>query len=177
MSQNLLLIIRERRHRDDDACNGRFEPYFGPRHRNSLFPQVQVCRNGYSGMKEGICMWLNHRRRHRDHEYNGTDNIITATSASGRRNPGAKLDVWQTANGTGNVFNVSSTTAGDLLTVLGNGNCRGIGTSTPATKLSIQGTAGANDLFSVASSSGTSVRQINNRRQPSASGRQRQQPH
>ncbi|MFA5744851.1 MAG: immunoglobulin-like domain-containing protein [Candidatus Paceibacterota bacterium] len=41
-----------------------------------------------------------------------------------------------------------------------NGNV-GIGTTSPLTKLSIQGTAGANDLFNVASSTGTSAMYIN----------------
>ena len=38
----------------------------------------------------------------------------------------------------------------------------GIGTTSPVAKLSLQGTAGANDMFDVASSTGTSVLRITN---------------
>src|ERR1035437_5493973 len=57
-------------------------------------------------------------------------------------------------------------TMGGVLAVTGTGNSYilgnvGIGTTSPLTKLSIQGTVGANDLLNIASSTGTSLMYIN----------------
>ena len=56
---------------------------------------------------------------------------------------------------------VASSTGTSVLRITNQGNV-GIGTTTPVAKLSLQGTAGANDMFDVASSTGTSVLRITN---------------
>ena len=54
----------------------------------------------------------------------------------GTNNPQAKLDIWKTAGN--NALNISSSTAGDLLTVTDSGNV-GIGTTNPGAKLGVNG--------------------------------------
>ena len=84
---------------------------------------------------------------------NGTVAGVNATSSS------ISFNVQGTT--TLDPFNVSSSSGTSIVRVIQWGNV-GIGTTSPVAKLSLQGTAGANDMFDVASSTGTSVLRITN---------------
>ena len=64
------------------------------------------------------------------------------------------IGLRETGDDSFHIYNYGTTA--DSVTIKTDGNV-GIGTTTPVAKLSLQGTAGANDLFDLASSTGTSV--------------------
>ncbi len=61
---------------------------------------------------------------------------LTGNVGIGTTGPQAKLDIWKSASD--DIFNLSSFTSGDVLTVL-NGGKVGIGTSSPSSKLTVVG--------------------------------------
>ncbi len=91
--------------------------------------------------------------------------FLNTSSSASDTTVGAQIQSIRTNTGGGGsnelAFSTSlTTTMTEHMRILASGNV-GIGTTSPLTKLSIQGTAGANDVFNIASSTGASLLYVN----------------
>jgi len=90
----------------------------------------------------------------------GTTSPAAQLTTSNSQPATVGMQIWGAASQSADLFQVNSNVGSRLLVVDSSGRV-GIGTSSPLTKLSIQGTAGANDVLNVASSTGASMLYVN----------------